>query len=96
MSFALKPFRELVALSKEKLYEALIPLRVRAAKAKAEGEIIKLEESLIKLEASINELCAQEELNFASINAKLNEYELTKRCLKQIQQLVAELFPVAA
>ena len=96
MSFALKPFRELVALSKEKLDEALIPLRVRAAKAKAEGEVIKMEESLIKLETCINEMCAQMELNFVSITDKIDEYELTERRLKQIQQLVAELFPVAA
>lgn len=38
MAFQIKSFRELVAMTKEKLEETMIPLRVRAAKAKAERE----------------------------------------------------------
>lgn len=93
MSFNIKPFKDLIAMTKEKLDEAMIPLRVRAAKAKAEGEVIKLEEKLITLETKINEMCAQKELDFTAIADKMDEFELTERRLKQIQKLVAELFP---
>jgi len=96
MSFNIKPFKDLVALSKEKLDEALIPLRVRAAKAKAEGEVIKLEEQLIKLETDINTLCAQKELDFNSITNTIDTYELTERRLTQIKKLVDNLFPAAS
>lgn len=95
MSFAIKPFKELMALTKEKLDEALIPLRVRAAKAKADGEVIKLEEALIQLETRINEHCAKKELDFVTITNMIDEYELTERRLNQINKLVASLFPVA-
>jgi len=49
----------------------MIPLRVRAAKAKAEGEVIKLEERMLSLEANINQLCAQKELDFSAIINRL-------------------------
>lgn len=49
MAFAIKPFNTLLAMTKEKLDEAMIPLRVRAAKAKADGEVIKLEEKMLSL-----------------------------------------------
>lgn len=93
MAFQIKSFKTLVSMTKEKLDEALIPLRVRGAKAKAESEKIKLEEKLIALETQINELCAAKELNFVFIADKMDEYELTERRLNQITNLVAQLFP---
>jgi len=93
MSFKIKPFAELVAMSKEALDTALIPLRVRAAKAKADGEIIKLEEKMISLEAQINTACASKELDFAYITKLIDEYELVERRLGQINKLVASMFP---
>lgn len=93
MAFQIKPFKDLVALTKEKLDEALIPLRVRAAKAKAEGEVIRLEEKLLNYETRINEACAKKELDFNAIGDLMDEYDLTERRLVQIKDLVAALFP---
>jgi len=95
MAFEIKPFKELLAMTKEKLDEAMIPLRVRAARAKADSEIIKLEEKMITLEASINELCAQKELNFNAITDKLDEYDLAERRLKQVNGICDQLFKAA-
>lgn len=67
MAFQLKSFETLVSMTREKLDEAMLPLRVRAAKAKAEGEIIKIEEKLLSLETKINEACAKKELDFNAI-----------------------------
>jgi hypothetical protein len=93
MAFKMKTFKELVGMTKEKLDEALVPLRVRAAKSKAEGEIIKLEEQLIGLETKINEACAKKELDFNVISDLMDDYDLKERRLKQINELVAALFP---
>jgi hypothetical protein len=93
MAFKIKPFKDLVSLTKEKLDEALVPLRVRAAKAKAEGEVIKLEEKLIGLETKLNEACAKKELDFNGIGDLMDEYDLTERRLTQIKDLVSALFP---
>lgn len=93
MAFQLKSFKELVSMTKEKLDESLVPLRVRAAKAKAESEVIKLEEKMISLETKINEACAKKDLDFNSIGDMMDEYDLVERRLKQINELVAALFP---
>lgn len=94
MAFQIKSFKELVSMTKEKLDEAMVPLRVRAAKAKAEGEKVNLEQKMMELETKINELCAQKELNFQKIADNLDEYDLAERRLKQITSLVEQLFPV--
>lgn len=93
MAFKLKSFKELVSMTKEKLDETLVPLRVRAAKAKAESEVIKLEEAMITLETQINEHCAKKELDFNRIGDLMDEYDLKERRLKQINELVGALFP---
>lgn len=93
MAFEIKSFKELVSLTKEKLDEAMVPLHVRAAKAKAEQELVKLESKMIQLETDINKLCAEKELNFEKITDKIDEYELTERRLNQVKKLVNQLFP---
>lgn len=92
MAFKMKSYKELVSMTKEKLDEALLPLRVRSAKAKAEGEVVKLEEKLIGLEAKINEGCASKDIDFHKLGDMMDEYDLTERRLKQIKELVAALF----
>lgn len=93
MAFKLKSYKELVSMTKEKLDEALLPLRIRSAKAKAEGEVVRLEEKLIKLETEINEMSAKQDIDFNAIADKMDSYDLTERRLKQVQGLVEALFP---
>ena len=93
MAFQIKPFKELVAMTKEKLDEAMVPLRVRAARAKADGEIVKLEEKLLGLETKMKEACAKKELDFNAIGDLMDDYDIAERRLSQIKDLVAALFP---
>lgn len=95
MAFKLKSFKELISMTKEKLDEALVPLRVEAAKNRAQGESIKLKEKLLGLEARINEACAKKEIDFNAVGDLMDEYDLTERRLKQIDGLVTALFPSA-
>ncbi len=93
MAFKLKTFKELISLTKEKLDEALIPLRVEAARNRAQGEVIKLKEKLLGLETRINEACAKKDIDFNAVGDLMDEYDLAERRLKQIEGLVTALFP---
>lgn len=93
MAFKVKSFKELISMTNEMLDSAMVPMRVRAAKAKAEMVKIKLEEQLITLEAKINELCAKKEPNFEEIADRMDEYDLAERRLKQITNIVNQMFP---
>lgn len=89
----LKPFKEVIALSKEKLAEALAPIRARKVKSQAELEKAKLDDELIRLEAEIQEQCAKEEINFAALLDKLDKVALLERRRKQYDRVLSELFP---
>lgn len=93
MAFQIKSFKELISLTKEKLEESLIPLRVRSAKAKAEIIKVELETKLADLETKIHRMCAEKEIEFVKVADLVDEYELTERRLKQITGLVDQLFP---
>ncbi|HNV67897.1 MAG TPA: hypothetical protein PKN60_12330 [Bacteroidales bacterium] len=93
MAFQVKSFKELITLTKEKLEESMIPLRVRSAKAKAEIIKVELETKLADLEMKINEKAAQRDIEFLKVIELVDEYELTERRLKQVTGLVTQLFP---
>lgn len=95
MALKIKSFKELLEMGKEKLEETLIPLRVRAAKAKAETSKVKLETDLVALEAQIHTACAAKEPDFEKIADLLDDYDLKERRLKQITMVVEQLFPEA-
>ena len=93
MSFNVKPYKDIIALSKEKVDEALAPIRAKAARSRANLETAKIEEELVSLEGAITSLCADKDLDFDKIINKLNEYDLNTRRLEQINKIVEDLFP---
>lgn len=89
----LKPFKEIIGMSKEKLSEALAPIRARKVKSQAELEMAKLDDELIRLESDIQESCSKEEINFPQLLDKLDKSALLERRKKQYAKVLAELFP---
>ncbi|MGG2046760.1 hypothetical protein [Burkholderia gladioli] len=89
----LKPYAELIALSKEKLDAALAPVRARQVRTQAELEMAKLDEQLISTEAKIQELCAQKQIDFAQLLRYMDEVALAERRKKQYEQILREFFP---
>ena len=89
----LKPYKELVALTKEKLDEAMAPIRARQTKSKAELEVAKLDEELISLETRVFELCAKKDIDFNTIIETMDKHALAERRKAQLAKIVAELFP---
>ena len=89
----LKPFAEIISMSKEKLSEALAPIRARKVRSQAELEMAKLDDELIRLEADIQEQCAKEDINFPSLLDKLDKVALLERRKTQYESVLAQLFP---
>jgi hypothetical protein len=89
----LKPFAEIIALSKEKLAESLAPIRARKVRSQAELEMAKLDDELIRLESDIQEQCAKEDINFPSLLDKLDKVALLERRKVQYESVLAQLFP---
>lgn len=93
MPFEIKPFRELIAMSKEKLDEAMAPLRARSVKSKADIKMAEIEGSLITLEREVQELCIEKDVDFDAVFEKLDEAALLERRHEQYKQLMGQLFP---
>ena len=89
----LKPFAEIISMTKEGLDAALAPVRARQVKGKAELEMAKIDEQLITAETKIQEICSSKDINFDALIAKMDEYALAERRKKQFQQIINELFP---
>lgn len=89
----LKPFAELIAMSKEKLAESLAPIRARKVRSQAELEMAKLDDELVRLEADIQEHCAKEDINFPSLLDKLDKVALLERRKAQYEEVLKQLFP---
>ena len=77
----------------EKLDAALAPVRARQVKTQAELEMAKIDEQLISTEASIQELCAQKQIDFVKLLKLMDDVALAERRKKQYAQILAELFP---
>lgn len=89
----LKPFREVIAMSKEKLDEALAPIRAKQVKMQAELKMAELDEQVVSLEAQTQELCAQKQIDFDKLLALMDKADLIERRRKQYRKVLEELFP---
>lgn len=89
----LKPYKEIIAMSKEKLSEALAPIRARKVKSQAELEMAKLDDELVRLESEVQEMCAKEDVNFPTLLDTLDKIAIKERRKKQYQKVLSELFP---
>ena len=89
----LRPYKEYLAMAKEKVDESLAPARANRAKKQAELEIAKMEESLATQEATIMELCSSKEIDFNKIIEAQDKYALTERRIAQFEKIIKEMFP---
>lgn len=89
----LKPYKEIIAMSKEKLDEALAPIRARQVKGQAELEMARIDEQIVSNEARIQEVCAQKSINFTELIRLMDEHAIAERRKKQYGKILADLFP---
>lgn len=89
----LKPFKELVAMSKEKLDEAMAPIRAKQVRSKAELEMAELEAEILTTETRIHEMCIEKEINFKKLIEASDKHALLVRRQKQYEDILDQLFP---
>jgi DNA-binding transcriptional MerR regulator len=89
----LKPFKELIALSKEKIDEALAPLRASTAKAKATLKMAEIDEKIATLGQKIQELATSKDIDFDAIADKLDEVALLELRKARFADITGQLFP---
>lgn len=92
----LTPYKELLAMTKEKIDEALAGSRANTALCKAQLEVAKIDEALATSQGKINELCSSKELDFNAIIDQLDEVALAERRKGQFQKIMDEMFPGGA
>lgn len=93
----LKPFKDLLALSKEKIDETMAAPRARRIKAQAELERAELENEIETLKSGIQELFADKDghksFTFKPLMDKLDKLALLERREKQYAKVLKQLFP---
>jgi hypothetical protein len=89
----LKPFKDIIGMSKEKLNEALAPIRARKVKVQAEMKKSEIDEKIVVLESEVQEMCSVQEINFDNLCEKLDKIALLERRKKQYDKVLGELFP---
>jgi spermidine synthase len=89
----LKPFKDLIAMSKEKLDEALAPIRARQVKTQAELKLAEIDEKIVTKETEVQELCTGKSIDFEKLLKTLDDIAILERRKKQYDKVLAELFP---
>jgi len=86
-------YRDVLKMAKEKIDDALAPVRVNRARKQAELEMARLDEEIATGTARLHELCCQKEINFSGLIAQQDAIALTERKQRQYQTILDEMFP---
>lgn len=89
----LKTFKELIALSKEKFDEAMVPLRAATAKAKAQLLVAEIDEKIASVQQRIQEQAGNKDINFETLADLVDQVELLELRRKRFTDIVSQLFP---
>lgn len=89
----LKPFKDLIGLSKEKLNEAMAPIRARMMQSKAELKSCELDSKILVLEEQIQTMATDKDLDLDKLIDKLDEVALLERRKEQYGKVLLQLFP---
>jgi hypothetical protein len=93
----LKPFKEIVAYTKEKVTEVMAAPRARRLKAQAESELSDLDIEIITIEGKVEESLYAEDsyknFSFKILLEQLDKLALLERRKKQYTKVLKQLFP---
>lgn len=89
---ALMKYKDILILAKEKIKEAMAPLRANEMKKKAELEICKLESEILDRESKIQDLAAAYPIDFDRLIESIDDLELIKRRKEQFEKIIKEMF----
>ena len=89
----LRPFKEIIAMSKEKIDEAMAPIRARQVKSKADLEMAELDAQILTKETEVQEMCIAKDINMPKLIDKLDELAVLERRKTQYTKVLEQLFP---
>lgn len=88
----LMKYSEVLKLAKEKVSEALAPLRAREMRKKGELEICKLEGEIAEKEQKVQEIASKYPLVYDNLIDQLDELDLLTRRKEQLEKIIDGLF----
>ncbi len=86
-------YEKVLCLAKEKIQEAMAPVRAREMRKKAELEMAKLEGKMIEGEAKIQEYASAYPIDFDKMIEAIDNLGLLERRKKQFEKIIGEMFP---
>lgn len=89
---ALMKYKKILTLAKEKVTEAMAPLRAREMRKKAELEACKLDSTIAEKEQKIQEYASEYPINFDRLIDAIDDLELTNRRKEQFDKIINEMF----
>ena len=89
----LKPYKDLIALSKEKLDEAMAGPRAKHMRKKAELEMAKIDIDIADKQSKVEEMCTEKEIDFEKLLDTLDEIAILERRKTKYGEVTEQLFP---
>lgn len=89
---ALLKYKEILVLAKDKIKEAMAPLRAKEMRKKGELEACKLESIIAEKEQKIQEYASDYPIDFDKLIDAIDELELVKRRKDQFDKIISEMF----
>lgn len=86
-------YKKILGMAKEKVQEALAPVRAMEMRKKAELEMCQIEGKLLELEQKQQEECSKYPVNFDALIKIIDEYGLLERRMKQYGDIIKQMFP---
>ncbi|HHF7341027.1 TPA: hypothetical protein ACPSKZ_000706 [Legionella anisa] len=89
---SLLKYKDVLVLCKEKVKEAMAPLRAREMRKKAELEICKIDSDIAEKEQKIQEYASEYPINFDKLIDSIDDLDLIKRRKEQFEKIIDEMF----
>lgn len=89
---ALLKYKDVLILCKEKIKEAMAPLRAREMRKKGELEIAKLESRIAEKEQFVQECASTYPVDFDKLLDSIDDLALTQRRKDQFEKILGEMF----
>jgi hypothetical protein len=89
----LTAYKEILKMAKEKVQEALAPVRANEMKKRAELEMAKIDSKMVEQESKISTVASEYPINFDKLIDSIDELALLERRKKQFANIINEMFP---
>lgn len=87
------PYRKLITMAKEKVEEAMAPIKALQMRKKAELKLAQLEEQEMTLQSKVQDCCQQKEIDYEQLIRLLDESDMVARRKRQYTEIIGQLFP---